>query len=56
MVMGVMPTKRKPAHQLTTEQLARRVFGTKGHKALKQLVLEHDEKPKRQPPQRKPRA
>jgi hypothetical protein len=50
MVIGAMPTKRKPAHQLTTDQLARRVFGKEGHKALKQLVIEHDQKKKRKSP------
>jgi len=46
------PTKRKRAkktakqlHELTTDQVARHVFGAKGHKLLKQQVVTHD-KPK----------
>jgi len=46
------PKKRKTAkkspeqlHALTTDQLARHVFGAKGHKLLKNEVVTHD-KPK----------
>jgi hypothetical protein len=53
MVMGVMP--KKAAHRLTTDQLAKRVFGKSVHKRLKALALELDEKPKRKPPTRKPK-
>jgi hypothetical protein len=54
MVMA-MPRKKKPAHQLTSHELAHRVFGKRGHKALQDLVLELDQKPKRKPPTRKPK-
>jgi hypothetical protein len=53
MVMG-MP-KKKPAHQLTTDELAKRVFGSHGHKQLKALALELENKPRRKPPMKKPK-
>src|SRR4051812_9163673 len=56
MVMGAMPKKRKPAHKLKSHELAQRVFGAHGHKALQDLVLQLDNKPKRKPPVRKPKA
>jgi hypothetical protein len=49
-----MPKKRKPAHQLTSEELAIRVFGKHGHKRLKDLVLELEKPRVRKPPTRKP--
>jgi len=52
--MGVMPKKKKPASQLTTEELAKRVFPAGVHKRLKALALELDEKPRRKPPTKKP--
>lgn len=50
-----MPRKKKAAHQLTSDELAKRVFGHGHHKSLKAWVLEHDNKPRRKPPQRKPK-
>jgi hypothetical protein len=41
-----MPRKKQPATQLTDHQLAHRVFGVRGHKALKDLLLRLDSKPK----------
>jgi hypothetical protein len=49
MVIGVMPKKKKPAHALESHELAERVFGKKGHKALKKLALELENKPRRKP-------
>jgi hypothetical protein len=39
------PKKKKPAHQSTTDELARRAFGKKAHEHLKKLV--RDLKPKK---------
>ncbi|HEY7789659.1 MAG TPA: hypothetical protein VIC33_04040 [Vicinamibacterales bacterium] len=50
-----MPKKRKPAHKLTGDELAERVFGKHGHKQLKKLALALDEKPKRKTPTKKPK-
>jgi hypothetical protein len=49
-----MPKKKTPAHRQTTDELAQRVFGKRGHKALKELALQLDKKPKRKSPTRKP--
>jgi len=35
-----MPRKRKPAMELTSDELARRVFGVKGANALKKAAQE----------------
>jgi len=35
-----MPRKRKPAMELTSDELARRVFGAKGATALKKAAQE----------------
>ena len=44
-----MPRKKKPAHELTTDELARRVFGAKGAAELKKAAMEA-EKPKKPAP------
>lgn len=41
-----MPRKKKPAQDLTTDELARRVFPPKVLKELKRVAHEADEKPK----------
>lgn len=46
-----MPRKRKPAMELTSDELARRVFGTKGANALKKAAQESQEKKPRKPKQ-----
>lgn len=51
-----MPRKKKPASQLTDHELAHRVFGVRGHKQLKELLLQMEQKQKRQPPKRKRKA
>ena len=40
-----MPRKKKPARELTSEQLARRVFPPKVLKELKKAAHEGDEQP-----------
>jgi hypothetical protein len=42
-----MPRKRRPAHQLTDKELAKRVFPAGVHKQLKRLALELEKKPRR---------
>jgi hypothetical protein len=43
-----MPRKRKPAMELTSDELARRVFGVKGANALKKAARQSQEpKPKK---------
>jgi hypothetical protein len=51
-----MPRKKKTADQMTDAELARKVFPARVRNQLKQLMLELDEKPKRKPPTRKPKA
>lgn len=48
-----MPRKKKPARELTTEQLARRVFPPKVLKELKRAAHEGEPKARRSP---KPRG
>ncbi len=46
-----MPRKRKPATELTSDELARRVFGAKGATELKKVAQEAQKpKPKKQKP------
>jgi hypothetical protein len=46
-----MPRKRKPAMELTSEQLAKRVFGVKGAAELKKVAQESQEGKPRKPKQ-----
>jgi hypothetical protein len=39
-----MPRKRKPAMELTSDELAKRVFGAKGAAELKKVAQEAQEK------------
>jgi len=50
-----MPSKKKRAHEMNDHELIVRLFGKRGHKALHDLVLALEEKPKRKPPTRKPK-
>ena len=40
-----MPRKKKDARDMTSDELARKVFGPKAAKALKQAAHEGDDKP-----------
>jgi hypothetical protein len=46
-----MPRKRKPASELTSDQLARRVFGPKAHAHLKKVVQESQAPKSKKPKQ-----
>jgi hypothetical protein len=50
-----MPRKKRPANELTDQELAKRVFPGRVRKQLEKLVLELDKKPLRQPSKRKPK-
>jgi hypothetical protein len=50
-----MPRKKRPASELTDKELAKRVFPSGVRKQLEKLVLQLDEKPRRQPSKRKPK-
>lgn len=44
-----MPRKRKHPKELTSDELARRVFGPKAHAHLKSVAHEKETKPERKP-------
>ena len=46
-----MPRKRKPAMELTSDELARRVFGAKGANALKKAAQEPQKPTTKKPKQ-----